>query len=85
MRRKTSAPKKGTRSRARRVVCEDVRFAEVEFPRPVRPRLVIEFSGGLSLLVEDRQAIDLAGEFIAAFRAHEHRLSRDNRSKGGDR
>lgn len=52
-------------------MCEEVRFMEVEYPRPVRPRLVIQFSEGLSILVEDRGAIDLAGEFIAAFRAHE--------------
>lgn len=51
---------------------------EVEYPRPVRPRLVIQFSDGLSVLVEDREAIDLAGEFIAAFRAYEQ-------GKGGRR
>jgi hypothetical protein len=44
---------------------------EVEYPRPVRPRLVIQFSEGFSVLVEDREAIDLAGEFIAAFRDYE--------------
>ena len=62
----------------RRVVCEEVRFMEVEYPRPVRPRLVIQFSEGLSVLVEDHDAIDLAGEFIAAFRAYEE-------GKGGRR
>ena len=51
---------------------------EVEYPRPVRPRLVIQFSEGLSILVENREAIDLAGEFIAAFRAWEE-------GKGGRR
>ena len=51
---------------------------EVEYPRPIQPRLVIRFSDGLSVLVEDRSAIDLAGEFIAAFRAHEQK-------KGGRR
>lgn len=44
---------------------------EVEYPLPVQPRLVIQFSDGLSVLVEDERSIDLAGEFIAAFRAHE--------------
>jgi len=77
MRKKRPAPKLGTR-RARRAVCEEVRFAEVEFPRPVRPGLVVRFSDGLSLLVEDQQAIELAAEFIAAFRRHEH-------GKGGAR
>ena len=60
------------------VRCEEVRFAEVEYPLPVQPRLVVRFSGGLSLLVEGREAIDLAAEFIVAFRAHEMR-------KGGRR
>ena len=34
----------------------------------LRPRMVIEFSDGLSLLLEDRAAIPLAAEFIAVFR-----------------
>ena len=55
---------------SRRPICRDVRFVEVEFPRQLRPRLVIEFSEGLSLLLEDRAAIPLAAEFIAAFRKH---------------
>ena len=60
------------------VRCEEVRFAEVDYPMPVQPRLVVRFSGGLSLLVEDEAAIDLAAEFIVAFRAWEKR-------KGGRR
>lgn len=48
--------------------CEDVRFVEVEFPTFLRPRLVIRFHEGISLLLEDRSAIPLAAEFIAAFR-----------------
>jgi len=60
-------------SRARRAVCEEVRFAEVEFERPPKPGLVVEFSDGLKLLVEDAGAVDLAAEFIAAFRVHERR------------
>ena len=63
-------------TRARRAVCEDVRFAEVEFDRPAKPGLVIEFSGGLKLLVEDVSVVDLAAEFIAAFRAHEQKGGR---------
>jgi len=48
-----------------------VRFAEVEIDRPTKPGLIIEFSGGLKLLVDDARTVDLAAEFIAAFRAHE--------------
>ena len=60
-------------NRARRAKCVDVRFAEVEFDRPAKPGLIIEFSGGLKLLIEDASAVDLAAEFIAAFRHHEQR------------
>ncbi len=63
-------------SRARRAVCEDVRFAEVDFDRPAKPGLIVEFSGGLKLLVEDASVVDLAAEFIAAFRAHEQKGGR---------
>ncbi len=55
---------------ARRLTCADLRFVEVDFPRHLRPRLVIEFSEGLSLLLEDQAAIPLAAEFIATFRKH---------------
>jgi len=55
---------------SRRLTCADVRFVEVDFPRQLRPRLVIEFSQGLSLLLEDHAAIPLAAEFIATFRKH---------------
>ena len=68
-------PKKSTRSakasRATRAECESVQFAEVEFTAPVVPRLVIGFSDGLSVLVEDERSVSLAAAFIAAFRAHE--------------
>ena len=50
------------------LVCEDVNFVQIEFPRTITPRLVIRYSGGLSLLVEDQAAIPLAAEFITAFR-----------------
>jgi hypothetical protein len=53
-----------------RLTCTDVRFIEIDFPRTLRPRLVIEFSQGLSLLLEDQAAIPLAAEFIATFRKH---------------
>lgn len=42
----------------------------VEFPRQLRPRPFIEFSYGLSPLLEDGVAVPLAIEFIAAFRNH---------------
>ena len=58
-------------SRAKRAECESVQFAEVEFAAPVVPRLVIRFSGGLSVLVEDERSVPLAAAFITAFRAHE--------------
>jgi len=55
---------------SRRVTCTDVRFVEVDFPRQLRPRIVIEFNHGLSLLLEDQSAIPLAAEFVATFRKH---------------
>lgn len=55
----------------KRAVCEDVRFAEVEFTRPVVARLVVQFSDGLSILIEDQSAVSLAAQFIAEFRASE--------------
>ena len=55
---------------SRRLACTDFRFVEVDFPRQLRPRLVIEFSHGLSLLLEDDSAIPLAAEFITTFRKH---------------
>ena len=74
MNRKTQVRSAG--SRARRAVCEDVRFAEIEFDRPAKAGLVVEFSGGLKLLVEDASVVDLAAEFIAAFRAQEQKGGR---------
>lgn len=64
-----SRPKKA--SRLTRAECESVQFVEVEFVRPVVPRLVIQFSGGISVLLEDESAVGLAAEFITAFRAYE--------------
>ena len=54
----------------RRLTRADVRFVEVDFPRQLRPRLVIEFSQRLSLLLEDPSAVPLAAEFVATFRKH---------------
>lgn len=55
---------------SRQPTCTDFRFVEVAFPRQLRPRLVIEFSEGLSLLLEDHAAVPLAAEFITTFRRH---------------
>jgi hypothetical protein len=61
---KTSIPNSGSPQSSSRLICEDVRFAEVDFVRPVIPRIAIDFSEGLSLLLEDHSAIELAAEFI---------------------
>ncbi len=52
----------------KRAECESVEFAEVEFAAPVVPRLVIRFSDGLSVLVEDERSVPLAATLIAEFR-----------------
>ena len=62
--------------RTRCAVCEDVRIAEIEIERPAKPGLIVEFSGGLKLFVDDASATDLAAEFIAAFRFHEQKGGR---------
>lgn len=57
------------RSTARsRAVCQEVRFLEVELPAPIRPRLVVTFSDGLHLLLEDENAACVAAKFIVAYR-----------------
>ncbi len=58
----------------RRLRCEGVEFAEVEFPRSIHPRVVVRFSEGLSLLLEDEHAVGLAADFIVAFRGAEDRI-----------
>ena len=55
---------------SRRLTCADVRFVEVDFPRQIRPCLIIEFSEGLSLLLENQAAVPLAAEFVCVFRKH---------------
>lgn len=62
------------RKPTRHLPCEGVEFAEVEFPRSIRPRVVVRFSEGLSLLLEDEHAVGLAADFIVAFRAAENRI-----------
>lgn len=58
------------RRATRPMQCSDFRFAEVELPSVTRPRLVIEFSEGFSLLLADESAIPMAARFIAACREH---------------
>lgn len=53
----------------RAVSCQEVRFVEVEFAAPVRPRLVVTYGDGLQLLLEDERAARVAAEFIVAYRA----------------
>lgn len=48
--------------------CTDFCFAEVDFPRKLRPPLVIGFGEALRLLIQDDAAVPLAAAFIAAFR-----------------
>jgi len=62
------------RKSSRHLRCEGVEFAEVEFPAPVRPRVLVRFGEGLSVLLEDERAVELAAEFIVAFRAAENRI-----------
>lgn len=62
--------KKRPTTASRRVVsCQEVRFVEVEWPAPVRPRLVVTYSDGLQLVLEDEGAAQVAAEFIVAYRA----------------
>lgn len=42
----------------------------MEFATPVVPRLVIRFSDGLSILVENERAVPLAAAFLAELRRH---------------
>ena len=67
-------PRKSSRrlkaSREKRAECVSVEFAEVEFATPVIPRLVIRFSDGLSILVENERSVPLAAAFLAEFRRH---------------
>lgn len=56
------------RRATRPMQCSDFRFAEVELPSVTRPRIVVEFREGFSLLLADEAAIPMAAKFIAACR-----------------
>ena len=68
MRRRKSHSNKAATGLVR---CEEVRFAEVEYPLSVQPRLLIQFGNGLNLLVENREGVELAAEFIVALHSCE--------------
>jgi len=44
--------------------CSEAFFAEVDFPSVIRPRLVIEYTNGLRLLIENERDLELAAKFI---------------------
>ncbi len=44
--------------------CSEVYFAEVDFPGPIQPRLVVEYSDGMRILVESERDLALVAEFI---------------------
>jgi hypothetical protein len=58
------------RVKSRSLSCTAVDFVEVEFPQPVTPRLVLQFSQGISILLEKPDDIVLASELVAAIRTH---------------
>jgi hypothetical protein len=45
--------------------CSNVHFVEVDLPRLLQSRLVIQFSSGLTLLLEDQSATPHCAEFVA--------------------
>jgi hypothetical protein len=45
-----------------RLICTAVCFVEVDLLRQVQPRLLIQFSQGFSLLLEDAAAVPLAAD-----------------------
>jgi len=58
------------RVESRSLSCTAVDFVEVEFPRSITPRLVLQFSQGISILLENPDDIVFASELVAAIRAH---------------
>jgi hypothetical protein len=50
--------------------CTAVDFVEVEFPRSITPRLILQFSEGISILLEKPDDIVFASELAAAIRTH---------------
>lgn len=58
------------RVKSRSLSCTAVDFVEVEFPQTITPRLVLQFSQGISILLEKPDDIVLASELVAAIRTH---------------
>lgn len=50
------------------VRCSEVHFAEVDFPGVIQPRLVIEYTDGLKIIVATRDDLHLAADLIAELR-----------------
>lgn len=67
---------KTTRRATRPMQCSNFRFVEVELPSVTRPRIVIEFREGFSLLLADEAAIPMVARVIAACR-------KEFKAKGG--
>jgi hypothetical protein len=53
-----------------RLSCTAVDFLEVDFPKAIAPRLVLQFSEGISILLEKPEDIAFASELVAAIRIH---------------
>lgn len=53
-----------TSTKNKTVPCSEVRFAEVNFPQALPPRLIIEFADGLKIIVASRHDIQLAADLI---------------------
>jgi hypothetical protein len=51
-----------------RLSCTGVDFLEVDFPQTIAPRLVLQFSEGISILLEKPEDIAFASELVAAIR-----------------
>jgi hypothetical protein len=58
------------RVKSRSLSCTAVDFVEVDFPHSITPRLVLQFSQGISILLEKPDDIVFACELVAAIRTH---------------
>ena len=58
------------RIKSRRLSCTAVDFVEVDFPKVVTPRLVLQFNHGISILLEKPEDIAFASELVVAIRSH---------------
>ncbi len=60
------------RTRSRSLSCTAIDFVEVDFPRSITPRLVLRFTEGFSILLENPGDIGFACELVAAIRTYLH-------------